>query len=364
MEVPFPQTALPRISPPTETDMVYRIGVIGTGIFATRSHLPAIEKNSDLEIVGCYNRTTAKAETFAETANTNVKVFSSVDELLNDSDIDTIDALLPVEQNLEIVKKSVAANKPICFEKPIAASLDDAAEIVKLAESSEVPVMVLENWCYHHGTIKLKELLPRIGSPHMFNFQVSGPFRLSPYHGTSWRQTPQHIGGFISDGGVHDLGLITEVLGPVGSVSARTLQSKPQSGTVDSLSALFNMSDGKTFGTYTQSRYSAASRPTLRFEIFGTDGSLLYEKKGFEGKITLYEGKDSTDIKESEFNLPDDEINGVLAEFANWAEVLKDGNTSRLVSTPRKAFAHYAAIAAAVHSAEKGGNMVTVRNLG
>lgn len=344
--------------------MVHKIGVIGTGIFASNSHLPAIKKVNDLEITGCYNRTAAKAEQFAEAAGLKIKVFSSVDELLNSDEIDSVDALLPVEQNLEIVKKSIAANKPICFEKPIAASLEDAAEIVKLAESSTVPVMVLENWCYHHGTIKLKELLPRIGSPHMFNYQVSGPFRLSPYHGTSWRQVPQHIGGFISDGGVHDMGLITEVLGPVGSVSARALQSKPQSGTVDSLSALFNMSDGKTFGTYTQSRYSAASRPVLRFEIFGTDGSLLFEKQGVKGKITLYEGKDSTDIKESKFDLPDDENNGVFAEFKNWAEVLDDGNTSRLVSTPRKAFSHYAAIAAAVHSAEREGNNVIVRNLG
>lgn len=89
--------------------MTHTVAVIGTGIFATQKHLPAIAKNKDLEITGCFNRTSAKAEAFAKEAEKagakSLTIYSSIDELLADPNVDSVDALLPVDQNLSIVKK-------------------------------------------------------------------------------------------------------------------------------------------------------------------------------------------------------------------------------------------------------------------
>lgn len=345
-----------------------RIGVIGTGIFANQKHLPAIAKTEGLEITGCYNRTSSKSEDFAIHAEeaqhgTKVKVYDSIEALIEDPEIDAIDALLPVEQNLQIVQKAVQAGKPISFEKPLAATLEDGAEIVRIAESTELPVMVLENWSFHHATLKLKELLPRIGEVFMFNYQASGPFRLSLYHGTKWRQNPKHAGGFISDGGVHDMAQITDVLGPIGTISAHATQVRPESGCIDTITALLNMSNGRTFGSYSQARYSAASPSIGRFQIFGKNGSLLYEKPAGPsgGRITLHEGKDSESSKETNFDVPGDDLNGVTDEFAHWRDVLE--NKAKVLVTPRRAYHQYAAIYAAVQSAESGGKLVHVKHL-
>jgi len=348
--------------------MTHTVAVIGTGIFATQKHLPAIAKNKDLEITGCFNRTSAKAEAFAKEAEKagakSLTIYSSIDELLADPNVDSVDALLPVDQNLSIVKKAIAAGKPISFEKPIAASLEDGAEIVKLAESTPVPVLVLENWCYHHGVKRLKEELPKIGKVTHFTFQASGPFRLSQYHGTAWRQHPKHIGGFLSDAGVHDLGLLTEVLGPIASISARTTQVREASGTVDTLSSLFSMEDNGVFGTYTQSRYSGPCESVLNLQIFGTDGSLVYDRPSpAGGKLTVYTKSDAGESTHTTEQLPEDELNGVVDEFINWAEVLDKKDKSLIVATPRKAFHHYAAIAAAVKSGELKGQPVEVQKL-
>ena len=52
-----------------------------------------------------------------------------------------------------------------------------------------------------------------------------------------------------------------------------------------------------------------------------------------------------------------------MDEFINWAEVLDKKDKSLIVATPRKAFHHYAAIAAAVKSGELKGQPVEVQKL-
>lgn len=43
-----------------------KLAVVGTGIFATDTHLPTIQKISDLKPYAAYNRTKLKAEDFAK----------------------------------------------------------------------------------------------------------------------------------------------------------------------------------------------------------------------------------------------------------------------------------------------------------
>lgn len=156
---------------------------------------------------------------------------------------------------------------------------------------------------------------------------------------------------------------ITDVSGPVSTISAQATQVQPGSGCIDTFTALFSMSDGKTFGLYTQARYNAASPYVQRFQIFGKEGSLHYEKAaGLSGtRITLYEGQDNETFKESIFDLPGDDLNGVTDEFADWRDALQ--KKSKIRFTPRKAFYHYAAIYTAVQSAEAGGKVVYVKHL-
>lgn len=41
----------------------------------------------------------------------------------------------------------------------------------------------------------------------------------SPYHQTAWRQNPEHVGGYLSDGGVHDMAHLVPILGKFASVT-------------------------------------------------------------------------------------------------------------------------------------------------
>ncbi|KAK9463539.1 uncharacterized protein V1516DRAFT_668037 [Lipomyces oligophaga] len=339
--------------------MTTGIGLIGTGIFARNRHAPAISAVADLKLVACANRTLEKALKFAsETANIeSTKVYTTLDELLADPAVDAIDALLPVQSNLETLKKVIAANKPISLEKPIAATLDQAREIVKLASQTDLPVAILENFAHFPVLDDIKNLLSEIGSVIYFSHYCTAPFNVSSeYLKTSWRLHPEHIGGYLSDGGVHQIALFTEILGEVESLSALTTQVREESGTVDSMTSTLRMKSG-VMGTFTYT--SAVSNPRInRMIIHGTEGSIIFDfSVRSSPTLTLFTnalpaGKPIT--------IANPDTDGIVAEFTNFSEAVQSHDKSLLKVTPEKAFHHFAVICAAVESGAKNGETVAI----
>lgn len=332
------------------------VAVVGTGIFATDTHLPVLEANPDIKVVSCYNRTKLKAEAFAAKLGAQT-VYDNLDQVFADANVNAVDALLPVQNNADIVKRAIAANKPLAIEKPIAANLDQAREIVHATRASDVPVLVLENWCYRNAIPKLQELVAKI-DPVAFTYRSTGPFAPNnKYLNTLWRQNPEHVGGYLSDGGVHQLALLTEVLGDVKLVSALTKQLRDVSGDKDVLFSTFTLESG-LIGTFTYGSTFGATEKKLQFEIYGTKGSIVYDFSPSlkQLKITYREGGNLDEAKEPQtFDI--DEGNTIAAEFANFVDAAQSGDKSKLKCTPDAAFHHFAIVVACI---ESNGNLVEV----
>lgn len=340
-----------------------KVAVVGTGIFATDQHLPTFQKIPYIEPVSCYNRTKSKAETFAEKAGIETsKVYDSLEEAFKDKDVDFVDALLPVQFNLDAVKLAIEHDKPLALEKPIAANLKQASEIVKLSNETSLPIGILENWGFMKSITLLKEeYLPQIGEVTAFSYKSTGPWNTNnKYLATTWRQNPEHIGGFLSDGGVHQLTLLTEVLGPVKTVSGLTKQLKPESGTDDILFSTMSMESG-AIGTFTYGSSFGATEKKLEFVIFGTNGSVTFTNKPTLKKPTItYQTGDSTATASEPKTVEVDEVDNYEQEFINFADSLYANDKNLITITPAKAFHHLAIVAAALESSEKAGASVTV----
>ncbi|KAK9449808.1 uncharacterized protein V1518DRAFT_372221 [Limtongia smithiae] len=340
-----------------------KIGIIGTGIFAKDRHYPAFAALPSLyTVTAVANRTKSKALDFAATIAhlPESQVYTTIDELLNDKQVTAIDALLPSQFMLDAVSAAVAAGKPIAIEKPIAATLAQAREIVAIARETTVPVCVLENFVFHHAIVKIKSVLDQIGEIVYFSHYCSHAFNPStPYYGTSWRQHPEHVGGFLSDGGVHQVALFTEVLGEVESVSALTTQVRKESGDVDTLVSTLKMKSG-IMGTFTYT--SAVSAPRInRFMIHGTDGTIIYDN-ALANATTLSVVKPGGPAEGTLVTVEPDVNNGVTAEFENFAQAVNEKDKSLLKVGVEKGFHHFAVICAAVESGQKGGTKVLVES--
>lgn len=340
-----------------------KAAVVGTGIFATDQHLPTFQKIPYIEPVSCYNRTKSKAETFANKAGIDPsKVYESLENAFEDNDVDFVDVLLPVQYNLDVVKLAIEHNKPLALEKPIAANLTQASEIVKLSESTKLPIAILENWGFMK-TISLlkKEYLPQIGDVTAFSYKSTGPWNTNnKYLSTTWRQNPEHIGGFLSDGGVHQLTLLTEVLGPVKTVSGLTKQLKQESGADDILFSTMSLESG-AIGTFTYGSAFGATEKKLEFVIFGTNGSITFVSKPSLNKPTItFQTGDSNATASEPVTIEVDEVDNYEQEFINFADAVYANDKSLITIPPAKAFHHLAIVAAALESSEKNGSSVTV----
>lgn len=248
---------------------------------------------------------------FAKIANVpEDKVYDNLDEILNDPHVDYIDALLPAQFNAGIVEKAVKVGKPVLLEKPIAANLEQAREIVKLAESTPLPVGVAENWLYLPCIEIAKEQIKKISPVVAFTHNSTGPFvTANKYLTTTWRQKPEHIGGFLSDGGVHQLALVISLLGEFKSVSALTRQVRERSGADDIVFATVQLKDADIIGSFTYGSAFGATEKSVFLKVYGKNGTVtidLSDKKNPVVKVKLG-GSAEDNGEEQIFKIDNDE---------------------------------------------------------
>ncbi len=91
--------------------------------------------------------------------NTKVKLFTNIDELLKDSEINGVVIATPSNTHFELAKKALNANKHVYVEKPLAQKLAEAEELQRLAEDKDRVLMVGHLLLYHPAVNKLKQII-------------------------------------------------------------------------------------------------------------------------------------------------------------------------------------------------------------
>lgn len=110
-----------------------KIGVLGAGHLG-KIHLKLAKESDQLDLVGFFDPDKKNAKAVEE--EFGYHAFSSVEELIEHSDI--VDIVTPTLSHFECAKKAIEAGKHIFLEKPIANSVEEAEEIIKLAKAKGV----------------------------------------------------------------------------------------------------------------------------------------------------------------------------------------------------------------------------------
>ncbi len=152
------------------------VSVVGTGYFS-KFHFDAWRRlNVDVRGVCSLEKETADeiSEKF-----TNCRSFSNVAEMLKETRPSFVDLVIPPANQLETIKIALEYKIPIICQKPFTNSLEEAKEVVEMADAMNVPIIVHENFRFQPWHIEIKKLIEAgtIGAP----FQVS--FRMRPGDG-------------------------------------------------------------------------------------------------------------------------------------------------------------------------------------
>lgn len=109
-----------------------KIGTIGSG-FIVSNFINATRSNEGCEVVACYSRKKETGEAFAE-KNGISKVYTDLDEMLNDDNINFIYVASPNSLHYPQTKKALLAGKNVICEKPFTSSAEELEELIQIAK--------------------------------------------------------------------------------------------------------------------------------------------------------------------------------------------------------------------------------------
>lgn len=224
-----------------------KLGIIGCGIATRELHVPALlNLKEKFEITVVCNNNGQKAKECAQYLG-QIPYVSDYRDLFQRDDVEAVDIAVPYNLNYEITRAALEAGKHAIVEKPIAHDLEDARRMLELDRRFPQVKMVAENFRYHPAFLRLKALMAegRIGEPVAIFWNV---FRLvdahNKYYQTGWRVENRFPGGFVTDGGVHNIAALRLMFGDIVRGQSFTHSINSEIGDIDSLSFQFETVGG------------------------------------------------------------------------------------------------------------------------
>jgi len=306
------------------TEQVYRGGILGCGYVAD-FHLPAWQRVTGAEIVAAYNRTRTKAERRAEQYGIPA-IYADYRAMLDQAMLDFVDIATAPAVHLELVTEAARRGLPVLCQKPIAPTLAELREMIRVCAETGVLFMVNENCRFQPWFRKMKQLIDdgAIGQPHYANFLNRHRFSLPQLplnHGQArlFMNMPRLM---IYELGVHYLDTLRYLFGEATSVYARIHRLSPHLKGEDLATVVVNI------GSLTAILdISWALLPTWQSEkrvswgecrIEGTAGTLFLRRDGLLRLIT--------DAGEEHIQFPpDSELQSYQATQQHFIDCLRTG---------------------------------------
>ncbi len=260
------------LTPDTRKPDTVKVGVLGAGLFANATLLPALKKVKDVELVGIASAGGLHAAHSGRKFGFHY-VCSDDEQILNDPNINAILILTRHDSHADLVVRALQAGKHVFVEKPLAVNSEQLSVISEqLSVSSEAgstqrissPLLMTGfNRRFAPLVRTLSSFLSPRTEPLYVHYRVNAGY-IPPQH---WVHDPRQGGGRIIGEGCHFIDFITFLVGasPV-SVSAVSL---PDGGKYreDNVSMTFTFPEG-SIGVVDYLANGDKSVPKERVEVF------------------------------------------------------------------------------------------------
>ncbi|CAM5382044.1 oxidoreductase [Streptomyces spiroverticillatus] len=200
------------IPPPTPL----RIGLLGTGPWATRTHAPALAAHPGVHLQGVWGRRPEAAEALARTHATTA--YEDLDALL--ADCDAVAVALPPDIQAPLAVRAAQAGCHLLLDKPVATTAEAAREVADAVRETGVASVVFFTLRFAPGVAPwIAEQAAADGwftaHAHWLGALFS-PGSDSPYAASPWRGEK----GALWDVGPHALSVLLPALGDVTDLTA------------------------------------------------------------------------------------------------------------------------------------------------
>ena len=260
---------------------VFKVGLIGCGHIA-ETYFRAQKYFNNIKIMKCADINNKSAEKCASIYG--IKALS-VNEILNDKEVEIILNLTIPKAHYEVAKKALLHNKHVYSEKPLAINFKDGKELLNIANKKKLNIGNAPDTFLGGGNQKSKELLEKntIGKINLGNAIFAFP-GVQSYHPNPESWFSKKEGGPVIDMGPYYLTALVNLLGPAKEVSGsimrgvnyRTIGIGPKKG------KKFKVECPTTYLSTVVFENDTVIRLTLSFDVIAHQRNHieLYGKKG------------------------------------------------------------------------------------
>lgn len=209
-----------------------RLGVIGTGIMGA-NHARVAASHPCFDLVAVVDPMIERAKALAERFET--VAYQSLEDCI--SELDCAIIATPTEYHFETAKKLLEAGVHALVEKPITTTVDEAYELIRLADRRGLVLTVGHVERFNPAVLELPRLIRK-------PLHITAN-RVSPY-------SPRVTVGVVLDLMVHDLDIVAQLAGAA-PVRVQSSARRVRSDSEDLATALITFANGVT-ATVTASR--------------------------------------------------------------------------------------------------------------
>ncbi|MDQ3703478.1 MAG: Gfo/Idh/MocA family oxidoreductase [Chloroflexota bacterium] len=252
------------------------IGFAVVGLGMGRHHCRSIREAEGAELIAVCDLDAGRREQAAK--EFGCKAYASVDELLQDSDVQVVNVAVPTGRHADVGIKVAQSGRHVICEKPLDVDLERADSLIAACHDHGVKLASIFQRRLHPLSRRIKETIDggRLGRLHYADIHLYW-YRTAGYYAggnpPGWRGTfALDGGGACMNQGIHSIDLISWLAGGVASVYAKTGTFTHQIEAEDVGTVLVTFRNGALGNiTCTTSAYPGL---TNDLHLFGHKGSI------------------------------------------------------------------------------------------
>jgi predicted dehydrogenase len=239
------------------------LGVLGAGLYATGTLLPALKGMNGMRLQSIASAGGVSARAAADRFGVP-SCSTSDEEILADPTINIVAILTRHDLHARQTIAALRAGKHVFVEKPLCLTQEELDGIVKARRNSDRMLMVGFNRRFAPFVVELRDALRKIAEPLFLTARVNAGF-IPPQH---WVQDPATGGGRLRGEGCHFIDLLIDLAGS--RVARVRTVALPDSGRYrqDNFQITLEFENGSV-GTVSYVSNGSRSVGKEAFEVFG-----------------------------------------------------------------------------------------------
>jgi len=177
----------------------YGVGIIGTG-FGGSVHIPGFQAHPRTKVVAVASVPKRDADLTAKKYGIE-HAFESYREMLKLPEVQIVSVATPPFLHFEAVKDALKAGKHVLCEKSLATNVEEARQMLKLAEKSGLVHMVDFEFRYIPAWARFREMIEKVGTLYTVNVKIFRGISLGMKW--TWRESRAKGGGGMVGDGCH-----------------------------------------------------------------------------------------------------------------------------------------------------------------